>query len=620
MITAYRIIELHLAATLRVARSNRYNRSPTDTKPHRRQRTNVILKEPIMLRRFILAAVLTALTLPAAAQFDDGGGLPPGAAPGAAPGKEKHADDPIKIAYPKVDTKLGRITLPAAFWNQKMTNWVEVAMCGRPSDFLHETIVCITSTKEIMMQSMRAAGFHDADAWVASVHDFPRIRGDRFIILLQFPRNGKQETYSLDELLCYQGWGVSAGPYGWMFKGDPEREGAATPPATAPAAPKPEDDKDPAADRTKILRDDPQIALVFKGIQHLSKSFADHPIAYDDWVYPMMRYGRNYRLLPSEIYDSNGEVPVTMILQKCTEEQFITETARVWHDPAARDYILKQLPTARQIDKDKAELWSLLPELKKLRNIPDETRDVVHESALFGKVSVLAANIEKGYATLDCAWARWACDHPVYETTDDQELAELKEQTKSWREHMELKLKSAEQNAIGEKAAVDLKQLEHQPDNDDTKKQKQKLTGIELEARSTAMLADIVQPRAYWKYEQGRVDPKTDPRTDWIHHINAQVELIEAKTQVGNTGLSYGRALQSAAPNEVATAQKAYAAAVVKMTIADLQVRLADLDFEISKREGFEDDPDLPRLRTQRKELETQLKAAQATTQPATMP
>jgi hypothetical protein len=571
-------------------------------------------------RHLLFAAILAAIALPAAAQFDDGGGMPPGAAPGAALGKEKHANDPIKITYPTVDAKRGRISLPAAFWNQKMTNWVEVAVCGRPSDFLHETIVCIMCTKDIMMKAMRAAGFHDADAWVSSVHDFPRIRGDRFIILLQFPRDGKQETFSLDELLCYQGWGVSAGPYGWMFKGDPEREGAGKESATLPPAPKPEDDKDPAADRTKILRDDPQIALVFKGIQHLSKSFADHPIAYDDWVYPMMRYGRNYHLLTDKIYDSNGEVPVTMTLQKCTEQQFLTETAKVWHDDAAREYILKQMPIAKQIDRDKAELWTLLPELKKLRNVPDETRDVVHESEVFGKVSVLAANIEKGYAGLDCAWARWACDHPVYETTDDKELAELKEQTKQWREHMELKLKSAEQDAIAEKAAFDLKQIEQKPAGDERKKQEQKLRGIELEARSTAMLADIVQPREYWKYEQGRVDPKNDPRTDWIHHITAQVDLIAAKTEVGNTGLAYGRALQSAAPSEVASAQKAYAAAVVKMTIGDLQVRIADIDFEISKRESFEDDPDLPKLRAERKDLETQLKAAQATTQPAIKP
>ena len=57
------------------------------------------------------------------------------------------------------------------------------------------------------------------------------------------------------------------------------------------------------------------------------------------------------------------------------------------------------------------------------------------------------------------------------------------------------------------------------------------------------------------------------------------------------------------------------------MKIGDLKVRLADIDFEISKREGLEDadhhDPDLPQYRAQKKILEDQLKAAQAATQPA---
>ena len=81
-----------------------------------------------------------------------------------------------------------------------------------------------------------------------------------------------------------------------------------------------------------------------------------------------------------------------------------------------------------------------------------------------------------------------------------------------------------------------VKMLEQKADSDEVKKEKQKLRGVELEARSTAMLADIVQPRAYWKYGQGRIDAKTDPRTDWIKHIAAQVSLIEAKNDVGNTG------------------------------------------------------------------------------------
>ena len=549
--------------------------------------------------------------------------------PKAPGGEVKHADDPIKIVVPQVDKKAGRVTLPAAFWNQKMTSWVEVAVCGRPSDFLHETVVSITTTKALMMQAMRAAGFHDADAWVSNVRDFPRIRGDRFIILLQVTRNGKQETYALDELLSYEGWGVSAGPYGWMFKGDPDRpvkdDVPIWPPPAAPAAVPPvpgaNNAADPeVADQTKILRDDPQIALVFKGIQHLSRSFADHPIAYDDWIYPMMRYGRNYQLLPAEVYDSNGDVPVTMIVQKVNEEQLIEEMAKVWHDKACAAYMLKELPAAREIDKEKAELWALLPKLRQMKATAPELRDAAAEEETRGKASLLAAEIEKGYATLDAAWAGWAADHPVFQAGDTAELDELKAQTKLWREHMDLRQKRAEQLAVAEKAAYDLRALAHQPQTDAARAAGQTLRGVEMEARSSALLAEDVHTRTYWKHEQGRID-KTDPRTDWIKQINLNVELYDTREAVGTAGLTYGRALQSSGPTDVAAAQKIYLQAVVRMTVAQLKVRQADVDFEISKREGFADDPDLPRLRAQKKALEEQLKqaeAATAATQPAT--
>jgi hypothetical protein len=560
------------------------------------------------ISRLILTAAILATTLPLHAQLGLEG-----------PPKEpvKNTDDPIKITKPTVDAKVQKITIPAAFWNQKMTSWVEVAVCGRPSDFLHETIVCIMVPKEQIMQAMRDAGFKDADAWVSNVRDFPRVRGDRAMILLEFERNGKKEVYSLDELLTYSGWGVSAGPHGWMFKGDPERAQNAKEPAPKPVAPGEEE-----ADRTKILRDDPQVALVFKGIQHASRSFIDHPIAYDDWVYPMMRYSRNYRLLPNEVYDSNGEIKVTMTIQKVTEEQFLTEMAKTWHTEPFKEYMLKQMPTAKQIDKDKAELWALLPELKKLQKVPVETRDAIVETETFGKVSVLAASIEKGYATLDAAWAKWAAEHPVFEATENEELTELKQQAKLWREHMEHRQKRAEHLAIAEKAAFDLKQLEHKPQNDETKAQIQKLRGVELEARSSAVIADNVHPRAYWKHEQSRLD-KNDPRTDWLRHINVQVELVEGKSETANAGLAYGRALQSGSASEVAAAQKVYALAVLKTSIAELKLRLADIEFEISKREGFEQelpDPELPAMKAQRKEIEDQLKAAQAATQPAAKP
>ena len=67
----------------------------------------------------------------------------------------------------------------------------------------------------------RSIGCRDGDAWVDSVKDFPRIRGDRFMVLVEFDFEGKRQIFSLDELLEYQAWGISMGPFGFMYRGDP---------------------------------------------------------------------------------------------------------------------------------------------------------------------------------------------------------------------------------------------------------------------------------------------------------------------------------------------------------------------------------------------------------------
>ena len=37
----------------------------------------------------------------------------------------------IKIETPVVDKADGRITLPGAFWNEKLADWLDVGLCGR---------------------------------------------------------------------------------------------------------------------------------------------------------------------------------------------------------------------------------------------------------------------------------------------------------------------------------------------------------------------------------------------------------------------------------------------------------------------------------------------------------
>src|SRR4051812_31380993 len=88
------------------------------------------------------------------------------------------AADDVKIARPTVDKAAGRVTLPGAFWNAQVAEWVEVAVSGRPSDFLHETVLCITTTRTLMEDAFREAGFRDGDVWANSLRDFNRVRGD----------------------------------------------------------------------------------------------------------------------------------------------------------------------------------------------------------------------------------------------------------------------------------------------------------------------------------------------------------------------------------------------------------------------------------------------------------
>jgi hypothetical protein len=526
--------------------------------------------------------------------------------PGPGDAVVKHADAPIVIVRPVVDKGAGQVRLPGAFWNQHMTSWVEVAMCGRPSDFLHETIVCVTTTKAILMEALRAAGCHDADEWVTGVEDFPKIRGDQVMIELRVTRAGKVETYSLDELLEYEGWGVAQGPYGWMYKGEPGEENSKLKTQNS----KPLEDGGEESDRTKIVRDDPQIALVLKGIQHFSQSFAEHPLAYDDWIYPMMRYGRNTKLLPMAVYDSNGDVPVEVVIRKVTEEELLTESARVWHDRAFAAYMLQQMATAKAVDVEKAELWGLLPEVKKLSEVPAEKRDALREGKVFGRAGVLAAKIEAGYAELDAAWGVWACEHPQFESSDAKELEELRLETGQWKTHLTLRRERADQLAVAVDAAFDAKQLAYQPEN--TLKL-QHLRGVEIAARSAALLAENQQPREFWKAEDARLDRKTDPRADWIRQIDTQVALNDARSAAGASGVAYGKALRDADAEgtpALTALQNQYAGDMQKMTLADLRLRLANVDFEISKREGFTDDPDLPKLQVEKKAIEQSLKDA----------
>jgi hypothetical protein len=517
--------------------------------------------------------------------------------------------DPVKIIKPTVDKAAGTVTIPAAFWNERLADWVETGLCGRPSDFLHETVVCVTTTRAEMERALREAGFHDASAWVFSVRDFPRVRGDRILVTLKFTLDGKPAEYSLDELLAYSGWGVSAGPYGFMFKGDPGAEiSAATAPAVAPAsAPATQGAGDEEPDRLKILKDDPQMALIFKGIQSMSQSFADHPLAYDDWILPMMNFERNYAVLPAKVFNSNGDVPVTLTLRKVNEEEFVRESARLWHEAGGRENILAQIETAKAVDRAKGELWALVPDVKKLLAVPQEKRDVEKEDAVFGRAAVLAAEIEYGYARMDHAWGAWAAGHQKLAEMDDRSMRELRAEAEAWAQHLEKVEESAKYQLAAEQAAFEQKRLSHLPAGPDSARQMEQARGREIIARSRALLADNAQSLAYWNGEKARLQ-ENDPRTAWVKKVGLMVELAKARQEAAALGEKYGAGLESGAADASALGTS-YGQALARIRLGELRLNLVMVEFEIEKREslvdvGADPDPELPSLRDQKKHLE----------------
>ena len=99
--------------------------------------------------------------------------------------------DEIKIVVPTVNKASATVSLPAAFWNTHEADWIETALSGRPSNFLHETLLAATTTRTLLENALRDSGCRDGDAWVDSINDFPRLRGDQLLLTLSFARDGR---------------------------------------------------------------------------------------------------------------------------------------------------------------------------------------------------------------------------------------------------------------------------------------------------------------------------------------------------------------------------------------------------------------------------------------------
>jgi hypothetical protein len=439
-------------------------------------------------------------------------------------------------------------------------------------------------------QALREVGCHDADAWTDGVQDFPRVRGDRLLITLEFTRAGQKEKYSLDELITLSRWGVPMGPFGFMFKG-------ARPPPPPPPPPggggRGRGGVSAGAtveDSAKILRDDPQIALVFRGIRSMSQSFADHPLAYveDRWEWEEIHRSRNPNLLPAALYDSNGKTPVTITFQRVSEEQLLTQSAALWHDEAFRAYILQQLDTARRVDMEKSAYLAL-----RKKSTPPAAKQAL--------LTVLAAQIERDYATLDAAWTAWAVEHlkPAGETP--QEVAFVKEQARHWGDFMAANKERAEQLALAAETPADQ-------------------SARALVARSRALIAENTPSRDYWQAQWDKLTPPapapapapaTAPDDTWANTVRLRLALINARLAVGNAGIDLGQAQQSTPSDEgkIADFKKVLDTALAQMTLADARLALVTIEFEISKREGTPGaEAELAQLKTQRDALRAKIK------------
>ncbi len=438
----------------------------------------------------------------------------------------------LKIMLPQVREQA--VVIPAAFWNENVCDWLEVAISGRPSEFLHETLIALPSPQADIIRAMHTIGFRDAPKLAPNFSVFQQIRGDRVLLLAQVARNGNQETYLLEELMEFRGWGISVGPLGWLFKG--AAPGADSQPAAIMG-----DDGKPLSDAQKILADDPQAALTFKGLQHMSHSFIDFPLTYDDWLWPPLTYRRNTALLSAEVFNSNGNVPVTLIIKKVSETQALEAVIQYWHDQGAKELARKLMPIARAIDEQKQK-WT---------DAPENGQKMSHLDI---------AKIQAAYQRLDAAWVEYSFAHAKFSGEPD-DIAAMRKQGARFVDHLKA---LAEISSIRQQKAMAASPLTLYG-----------LTGREL-------LVAMREQEDYWREQQAGLDPKDDPRKDWATLIKLQLEFIDAAKKYGNAGIAASESMikngSAEEPRDYKLTQKLYSASALRVQIQKAKMEIARLE------------------------------------------
>lgn len=491
------------------------------------------------------------------------------------------ADNSVVLAGPKINARKHEFQIPAAFWNEHLTDWLDVALSGRPSNFLHETVLSVQTTRHILKTAFHRIGYHSATRWSPDLSDFGFIRGQPVLVLVKFRVQGKVQTFLLDELIEFRAWHVSVGPFGWLYLGTHNPYG--------PAVPRPQPRAGQRVDPADILADDPQAAMQFRGIQHSSQALLDFPLCFDHWIYPNIRYHRNSAALSMKVFDSNGKVPVQLIIRRVSEVQYLQAAEKYWHDPAFAAYIRQQLPIAKAVDAARRKLWHLI-----------NTKPF---SWTNWRVERCVAQLHYGYARLQAAWVAWDVGHARFRAANNLSATQVAVQAKLFLSHLQQAKQSDHQQWLAAQAFDQLRQLKKSSTKANAVAVRQ-LRSAELAARSRALLDSNMQDLAYWQLKKRNLKPN-DPRKIWIRDVQSQDALAEAQEAMGKAGLAYAAAMKAGGASK---SQEQYLAAILRVALAKQNVALVNVDFHITNDQGFASARHMAALKAQKAAILEQIK------------
>ncbi len=497
----------------------------------------------------------------------------------------KPADNTTLLAAPVIHRQKHEFTIPAAFWNEHLTDWLDVALCGRPSNFLHETVLSVQTTRHIIKQAFHAIGYHSAMKWSPDLADFGSIRGQPVLILVRFKLHGKPQTFLLDELIEFRAWHVSVGPFGWLYLGTHNPYHPEHQQAQAKAGQR--------VDSAAILTDDPQIAMQFRGIQHASQSLLDFPLCFDNWIYPNIRYHRNSSVLSMKVFNSNGKVPAVLVIRRVSEVQYLRAAEKYWHEPGFAACISQEIPVAGKIDSARRRLWQLV--------------HVKHAAWTDWRVERCVAKLQYCNARLQAAWVAWDVAHARFRAANNLTAQQVGQQAKLFLSHLRQVAECDRQLWLATQAADELHKLKLSAKPAAAAKIRQ-LQAAELAARSQALLYSNAQKLQFWGRKKHNLKPD-DPRKIWIRDVQAQYALAEARNAMGRSGLAYAAAMKSGASEKQ---QHAYLTAILRVALAKQNVSLVNIDFHITNDEGFASAKHIAALKVQKVEIQKRIRQIKA--------